>query len=72
MELAATHRLERMRRFRILEEQDTWKREGGFDQIETIAQMDAQRFRAGFDSRPLYSNHTIRGSLELLRNTRLK
>ena len=34
-ELAATHRLGRMRRLRMLEEQKTWKREAGFDRIET-------------------------------------
>ena len=32
-----------------------WKREAGFDRIEIIAGMDAQRFRTGFDSEPLYS-----------------
>ena len=54
-ELAATHRLERMRRLWMLEEQTAWKRETGFDQIEITAKMDAQRFRTGFDSEPLYS-----------------
>ena len=55
-ELAAAHRLERMRRLgMMLEEQEAWKREAGFDRIQIIAQMDAQRFRAGFDSEPLYS-----------------
>ena len=34
----------------MLEEQKTWKREAGFDKIETTAEMDAQRFRTGLDS----------------------
>ena len=39
-ELAATHRLEQMRRLLMLEEHKTWKREFGFDRIETAAEMD--------------------------------
>ena len=39
--LAARHRLERMLRLLMLEEQKAWKREGGFDRIETTAEMDA-------------------------------
>ena len=54
-ELAATHGLERMRRLRILEQQETWKRETGFDRIEITADMDAQRFRTVFDSEPIYT-----------------
>ena len=54
-ELAATHRLELMLRLRMLEEQEAWKRETGFDRIEIIAQIDAQHFPAGFDSEHLYS-----------------
>ena len=54
-ELAATHILEQMRRLRMLEEQQAWKREAGFDRIEIIDEMRAQHFRAGFDSKPLYS-----------------
>ena len=54
-ELAATHRLGRMRRLRMLEEQKAWKREAGCDRIETAAEMDAQRcFRSGL-SEPFYS-----------------
>ena len=49
-ELSATHRLERMRRFRMLEEKEAWEQETGFDWIEIIAQIDAQRLYAGFDS----------------------
>ena len=44
-ELAATHRLGQMRRLLILEEQKAWKREFGFDRIETAAEMDETRFR---------------------------
>ena len=39
----------------MLEEQKTWKREAGFDQIEIIAEMHAQRLHAGLDSEPLYT-----------------
>ena len=52
-ELAATHRLGRMRRLRILEEQNARKRETGFNRIEITAEMDEQRFRNGLDSEPL-------------------
>ena len=34
-------------------EQKVWKREAGFDQIEIPAEMDAQRFRTGFDLEPV-------------------
>ena len=44
-----------MRRLWMLEEQEAWKREAGFDRIEIIAETDAQRFRPGFDSEPFYS-----------------
>ena len=54
-ELAATHRLERVRRLRMLEEQEAWKREVDFDGIKVIAEMYAQRFRTGFDSEPFYT-----------------
>ena len=54
-QLAASHRLERMRRLRMLEEQEAWKREGGFDRIEIIPEMHAQRLYAGFDSEHLYT-----------------
>ena len=52
-ELASSHRLERMRCLRMLEEQEAWKREGDFDQIEVLAEMRAQRLYAGFDWEPL-------------------
>ena len=51
--LAAMYRLERMRRVRMLEDQEPWKREAGFDRNGIIAQIDAQRFRTGFDLEPL-------------------
>ena len=54
-ELTATHKLERMRRLRMLEEQKTWKQEAGFDQFETIAEMREHHFLTGFDSEPLYT-----------------
>ena len=54
-ELASTHRLERMRRLRMLEEQEAWKRETGFDPVEVIAEINAQRVHAAFDSQPLYT-----------------
>ena len=54
-ELAASHRLEQVQRFRMLEEQKTWKREAEFVRIEIIAEMHAQRVHAGFDSVPLYT-----------------
>ena len=56
-ELASSHRLEKMRRVRMLEMQEAWKREGCFDGIEIIAEMHAQilrRLRVNFDSGPLY------------------
>ena len=54
-ELAATHRLERMQRLRMLEEQEAWKREAGFNRIEITAEMDAHCFRTGFNSEALYT-----------------
>ena len=41
-----------MRRLRMLEEKKAWKREVGFNKVETTDEMDAERFRAGFDSEP--------------------
>ena len=35
--------------------QKAWRREGAFDRIEIIAEMDEQRFRAGLDSEPFYT-----------------
>ena len=54
-ELAATHRLEQMRRLRKLEKQKAWKRDVGFDRIETAAEMDAERFLTSLVSEPFYS-----------------
>ena len=39
-ELAATHSLGQMRRLLMYEKHKTWKREFGFDRIETAAEMD--------------------------------
>ena len=47
-----------MRRVRMLEKQTAWKREGGFDGIEIIAEMHGQTLRhlhAGVDSDHLYA-----------------
>ena len=44
-ELAATHRLEQMRRLLMHEKHKAWKREFGFDRIETAAEMDEKRSR---------------------------
>ena len=49
------HRLELMLRLRMLEKQKAWKREAGFDRIEIIAEVCAQHFLAGFESKPFYS-----------------
>ena len=43
--LAATHRLGQMRRLLMHEKRKTWKREFGFNRIETCAEMDEKRFR---------------------------
>ena len=53
-ELAATHR---MRRLLMLEEKKSWKREVGFDRIETAAKMDAQRFRTNLVSEPFFDRN---------------
>ena len=44
-ELAATRRLEQMRRLLMHEKHKAWKREFGFDRIETAAEMDEKRSR---------------------------
>ena len=54
-ELALTHRLDQMQRLRMLEEQEAWTREAGFDRLEIIAQMHARRLHAGSDLEPLYT-----------------
>ena len=48
-ELAATH----MRRLMMLEEHQAWKREIGFDRIETAAEME-KRFRTSLISEPFF------------------
>ena len=42
---AATHRLGQMRRLLMHEKHKVWKREFGFDRIETAAEMDEKRSR---------------------------
>ena len=44
-ELAAKHRLGQMRRLQVHEKHKAWKREFGFDRIETAAEMDEKCFR---------------------------
>ena len=44
-ELAATHRPGQMRRLLMHEKHKTWKREFGFDRIETATEMDEKRSR---------------------------
>ena len=53
-ELAATHRLGQMRRLLMLEEKKAWKREVGFDYIDTAAEMDARRSRTNIVSEPFF------------------
>ena len=55
-ELAATYTLEKMRRLQMFKKQAAWKREGGFDRIETIGEMHTETLRhmhAGFDPEPV-------------------
>ena len=57
--LASSHKLEKMQCVWMLEKQATWKREGGFDRIEIIAEMHEQTSRrlhnTGFDSEYFYT-----------------
>ena len=53
-ELAATHRLGQMRCLRMLEEYKPWKREAGFYNIDTAAEMDARRSRINLVSEPFF------------------
>ena len=53
-ELAAMHRLGKMCRLLMLEEQKTWKREVGFDRIGTAAEMDEKRFRTSLVLDPFF------------------
>ena len=55
-ELAAAHKLEQIRRVRMIEKRVAWKKEGG--KIEIIAGMHEEtlrRLRAGFDSEHFYT-----------------
>ena len=61
-ELAATHRLGQMRRLLMHEEHKAWKREFGFDRIETAAEMDEKRSRTSTSPVPnpfFYRNMVI-------------
>ena len=61
-ELAATHRLGKMRRLLIHKKHKTWKREFGFDCIETAAEMDEKRYRTSTSPVPdpfFYQNMVI-------------
>ena len=61
-ELTATHRLGQIRRLLMLEEHKTWKREFGFDRIETAAEMDGNLSRTSTSPVPdpfLYRNMVI-------------
>ena len=60
--LAATHRLEQMRSLLMHERHKVWKREFGYDRIETATEMDEKCFRASTSpvSNPfLYRNMVI-------------
>ena len=59
---AATHRLGQMRRLLMHEKHKTWKREFGFDRIETAAEMDEKRSRTSTSPVPnpfFYRNMVI-------------
>ena len=61
-ELAATHRLGQMRRLLMHEKHEAWKREFGFDRIETAAEMDEKRSRTSTSPVPnpfFYRNMVI-------------
>ena len=57
-ELAASHKLEQMRRVQVLEQRATWMRKTDFDRIETIAETYEETLRhlhAGFYPGPIYT-----------------
>ena len=59
---AATHRHGQMRRLLMHEKHEAWKREFGFDRIETAAEMDEKRSRTSTSSFPnpfFYQNMVI-------------
>ena len=61
-ELAATHRLGQMHRLLMHGKHKTWKREFGFDRIETAAEMDEKRSRTSTNPVPdpfFYRNMVI-------------
>ena len=71
-ELAAMHRLGQMSRLRMVGEKNAWKREAGFDYIDTSAEMVAQRFRTNLVSKPFPARCSIRDGPILPTNSRLK
>ena len=57
-ELAASHKLEQMRRVQVLEQRAIWTRKTDFDRIETIAETyeeTLRRLHAEFDPGPVYT-----------------
>ena len=58
-ELAATHRLGQMRRLLMLEEQKAWKREFGFNRIETVVEIDEKLSRTSLVSEPFYYSNIL-------------
>ena len=46
--------LGQMSRLRMLEKHKAWKREAGFDHVDTRAEMDPQRFRTNLVLEPFY------------------
>ena len=52
------HRLGQMRRLRMLQEQKSWKREVGFDYIDTAAELDARRSRTNLVLEPFFYSKT--------------
>ena len=62
VKLAATHRLRQMRSLLMHEGHKVWKREFGFDRIETAAEMDEKRSRTSTSPVPnpfFYRNMVI-------------
>ena len=59
--LAATHRLEQMRNLLMHERHKVWKREFGYDRIETAAEMDEKRSRTSTSpvSNPFFHRNMV-------------
>ena len=70
-ELAAT--LGQMRRLLMLVEEKAWKRDFGFDRIETTVEMDEKRFRTSLVSDPFFLGIcSIRSTYTTLTSLHLK